>query len=246
MAPIRSPYAVQRKAAPPQQFADIASMFQQFLKLYPEVQRMHQEMLAEKGKTHQLIANVKQGPVGPRGFDGNHGSTPALADVVNEVLKRIPKPKDGKTIVGPKGMDGISADPVAIVEKIKKDKLLKAEHVDGWQDPTEVVRRFMANGGIRGGGDTVAAGSGVSISNSNGVKTISVSSSSTNVRDEVPSGSGTAFTLAHTPVSGTLQLFRGGARQQVGAGKDYTISGASITLANTLNVSEILLADYAY
>ncbi len=66
------------------------------------------------------------------------------------------------------------------------------------------------------------------------------------VFEEVPAGSGTSFTLAHTPDSGTLRLFRGGARQQAGAGKDFTLSGATITLAVTLNPAEILLADYQY
>ena len=66
------------------------------------------------------------------------------------------------------------------------------------------------------------------------------------IRDEVPSGSDVTFTLAHTPLSNTLQLFRGGARQQAGAGKDYTISGAIITLAVTLATGEVLLADYDY
>lgn len=63
---------------------------------------------------------------------------------------------------------------------------------------------------------------------------------------EVPSGSGTSFTLAHTPLSGTLRLYRGGARQQSGAGNDYTITGAAITLSTSLSVGEILLADYNY
>lgn len=64
------------------------------------------------------------------------------------------------------------------------------------------------------------------------------------VFNEVPSGSGTSFSLANTPTAGTVQLYRGGARQQPGVGKDYTISGANITLAVGLSSGEVLLADY--
>lgn len=63
---------------------------------------------------------------------------------------------------------------------------------------------------------------------------------------EVPAGSGTAFTIAHNPIAGTVRLYRGGARQEAGIGNDYTISGANITLAFALSTGEILLADYNY
>lgn len=77
-------------------------------------------------------------------------------------------------------------------------------------------------------------------------ETISGGSGGTQVIGEVPSGSGTTFTLAHTPLSGTLQLYRGGVRQQSGAGNDYTISGTTITFSVTVSAGEILLADYQY
>ena len=67
----------------------------------------------------------------------------------------------------------------------------------------------------------------------------------TPVFDEVPTGSGTAFTLAHTPVVGFVRLYRGGGRITVANG-DYTISGASITLTTTLGTNETLTADYNY
>lgn len=68
----------------------------------------------------------------------------------------------------------------------------------------------------------------------------------TSIYEEIPAGSGTSFTLAHVPVAGTVRLYRGGARQQVGIGKDYTISGTNITLAVALVVGEILIADYTF
>lgn len=64
--------------------------------------------------------------------------------------------------------------------------------------------------------------------------------------DLTSQGPGTVYTLAHTPVSGTVRLFRGGAYQQAGAGGDYTISGATITFGTITQTSEVILADYSY
>lgn len=71
-------------------------------------------------------------------------------------------------------------------------------------------------------------------------------SSGTSVYGEnlTPQGPGTSYTLAHTPQAGTVRLYRGGAYQQVGV--DYTISGATITLTQTTQAGETLLADYLY
>jgi hypothetical protein len=60
---------------------------------------------------------------------------------------------------------------------------------------------------------------------------------------EVVSGSGTSFTLANTPVSGTLRLFGAGQRLTPGAGNDYTISGATITTVNSYGAGQ-LIGDY--
>lgn len=63
--------------------------------------------------------------------------------------------------------------------------------------------------------------------------------------DLTPQGAGTAFTLAHTPVAGTVRLFRGGAYQSVVNG-DYSITGDAITLTSALKSGEVLVADYSY
>jgi hypothetical protein len=82
---------------------------------------------------------------------------------------------------------------------------------------------------------------------------------------EVPSGSITGttgsdgnptFTLAHTPVANSLQLFKNGVRMILGAGKDYTLSTNTITflapnipLAANLSTflsADQLIADYRY
>lgn len=63
------------------------------------------------------------------------------------------------------------------------------------------------------------------------------------VDNEVVSGSGTSWTLAHTPTSGSQHIYANGQRLTPGAGLDYTISGATITTALSWSAGA-LLADY--
>lgn len=84
---------------------------------------------------------------------------------------------------------------------------------------------------------TLTQGTGITITNGNGSITIAVSASvftsSNFVTREVPTGTinGTnpTFTLANTPTASTEEVFVNGVLQNVGAGNDYTISGATIT-----------------
>jgi len=70
------------------------------------------------------------------------------------------------------------------------------------------------------------------------------------VVNETPSGtsngSNNIFTLANTPVTGTLQLYKNGIRQREGATEDFTISGATITFnaSNKPTPNSTLVADY--
>ena len=65
------------------------------------------------------------------------------------------------------------------------------------------------------------------------------------IYNEIPTGtvngSNTAFTLANTPASGTLQLYADGMRMK-GGGVDYTLSGANITMG--VAPSTAIVADY--
>lgn len=72
---------------------------------------------------------------------------------------------------------------------------------------------------------------------------IALASGGVPILNEVVSGSGTSWTLANTPVAGTVQLYANGQRLIVGSGNDYTISGTNITTTNSW-VSGTVLADY--
>lgn len=67
-------------------------------------------------------------------------------------------------------------------------------------------------------------------------------SSSTPVSGETPSTvNATTFTLAHTPVSGSLRLFLDGVRITA-----FSLTGTTITLSTAKLGSQDLLADYSY
>jgi hypothetical protein len=72
----------------------------------------------------------------------------------------------------------------------------------------------------------------------------------TPIVDEVPSGSingsNVTFTLANTPISGSVQVFLNGVGQRSGAGNDYTISGATITYLTAPTSPDVITVDYRY
>lgn len=72
--------------------------------------------------------------------------------------------------------------------------------------------------------------------------------SSNFVDKETPSGSvngsNTAFSLANTPVSGSEHVYLNGILQESGSGNDYTISGASITMATAPLTGEKIRVSY--
>lgn len=65
------------------------------------------------------------------------------------------------------------------------------------------------------------------------------------VTNEVVSGSATTFTLAHTPILGSQAIYGAGIRLIPGAGNDYTIAGAVLTMTNSYSANTVL-ADYRY
>lgn len=64
------------------------------------------------------------------------------------------------------------------------------------------------------------------------------------VDNEVVSGSNTTFTLANTPIAGSVHVYGNGQRLTPGAGNDYTISSATITILSGSYSAGAVLADY--
>ena len=72
----------------------------------------------------------------------------------------------------------------------------------------------------------------------------------TRVDSETPSGAANGvnatFTLANTPLVGTLRLYLNGIRQRVGVGNDYTLTGNAITYLTIPGSGETHVCDYRY
>lgn len=90
-------------------------------------------------------------------------------------------------------------------------------------------------------GDATIDGSGVVTLVSSVVKEADV------VTEEIPTGSingsNTSFSLANTPVTGSVRVYLNGIRQRSG-GNDYSISGTTITMTSAPVSGDVLLVDY--
>lgn len=68
------------------------------------------------------------------------------------------------------------------------------------------------------------------------------------ITGEIPTGTinaiNTVFTIANTPITGTVRVYLNGIRQLVGGGNDYTISGTTITFIKAPVTNSTLLVDY--
>ncbi len=211
-----------------------------------------------------LIPEVRDGEDGENGITPDeeylkaliYSMMPKMSDLSSEIKKNFPKydieeiaTKAAKKVKPSTVTKVEKLDPQDLVDYIVENKKLGVKDITGMDKfILELRAEFRRSGGgkMRGGGDTVAAGSGVNINVVDGKKVISVPGApGTPVYEENITGSGTGpFALAHTPIAGTLRLYRGGARQQIGI--DYTLAAANITLTIAKASDEILLADYNY
>lgn len=188
--------------------------------------------------TRNILKDIK-GEKGERGEKGEKGDRGEKGDsIVGPIGPVGPQGFPGKGIKGERGPRGLSGEPgkdgkdgrpgkdVDIKPIIKKLKAVLQEELEKIR---EEVRRREKMGGrrqISGGGF-----------NENRF-----------VWSETPTGnvngSNTTFTLANTPYSGSVRLVVNGMRMKEGSGNDYTISGATITMATAPPTGSNILADY--
>ena len=66
------------------------------------------------------------------------------------------------------------------------------------------------------------------------------------LEDESANANGvtTVFSLTSTPVTNSVQVFLNGLLQQAGSGKDYTLSGTTVTFVTAPATGDILLIHY--
>lgn len=191
-------------------FGELLKKMDEVLKAYGGLQAVLDAAKALETK----MASVKEGPRGAPGRDAYLD----VEDLAQRAAALVPAPKDGKSpklnyeklarhsarhIKPPAGAPGKDADVAvaiaSVLEHLKTGKVkIKAEHVEGLKQTTEVIRRFEKSGGIRGGGDTVAAGTNVTITRlTSGAVQISAQAGFTALDPtETPNGSRTVFTFA--------------------------------------------------
>lgn len=154
--------------------------------------------------------------------------------------------KTGNTLAAKLG-NGLGFDGTSQIQVVAADSTLNVSS-------SGVKLAALASANILvGNGSGVATGvamSGDGTLSNTGALTLAatVMKTANFVTNEVPSGtingSNTAFTLANSPTAGTVSLYLNGVRLQPGAGNDYTISGATITMLYAPATGDQLLADY--
>jgi len=177
-----------------------------------------------------IQSQIREAEDGERGEDGE---TPVRgvdywteADkmlIVQSVLTRIRQPKDGK--------DAVITTKLILdaIDSLPDDKKpLTRSELEGFKQTISVLSHQI---GMRGGGDTVVAGSGVTITrNSAGNKVISAAGGAGGVNFETPpETSGTTFTVANTPA----YIIVNGATYFEGLG--YSYLAGTITLDFSLS-----------
>lgn len=174
------------------------------------------------------------GPRGPQGEKGDRGDMPTVDErsIAEKVAAMIRTPEDGKDAI-------IDYDKIKeeVFSALKKDKKLKPEDIDGWEQTIGPIRSLAA--GFRGGGDTVTAGSNITITtNANGQKVIAAAGASLSIITVTGTvdDSNTSFTAASAPTVVVVN----GASYINGAG--VTIVGTAITLDNPVGTGGSIYA----
>lgn len=126
----------------------------------------------------------------PRPADGVDGDPGESADedaiqarLYDKLVQALPPPEKGEP-----GVPGVSPEidheelADTLIEKLKSDKPLTVEHIGGLKEQMDKywqqVHKRFASGVVSGGGDSVTAGTNVTITTVNGRKVISASSGS--------------------------------------------------------------------
>ena len=166
-----------------------------------------------------------------------------MAQIVEKIERKMSTVMDGKDADEEAMMQKMMADMKPMhetmmhrMEEIEKmlsqpKEPLDIKDIEGLREELDELRRIREQRRLFGGGGTSTIG-------------VQVALGRIQVIEEEVSFSGTTGTLSETPESGSVRLYRGGVRMQEGTGKDFTISGNTITLATAALSEEVFVADY--
>lgn len=224
----------------PMQMGDSPAAMAQVMQGIRELAKMHATFLQNVEKLEARLAQIQRGERGPTGPAGMGIEGPAGRDgkdgrgfdeqTARRMIKKLmPRVKDGKDAqpIPREEIVGMIFD-----EMISGRRKLHVGHVEGFEQTLSPIRRMIANLGMRGGGDTVVAGTGVTITNTrNGNKEISAPGAGISVIAVAGSinDSNVSFTAASQP---TLLNVNGQFYQKTGGNITWSYAAGTITLSS--------------
>lgn len=223
---------------------DFVKSFEQIIQLVLKIEKRNSEVVDMIEKTYANLVKRAQ--------DDHTSAYTDLTGKVNHVFvgerlaemkklidDRIAKIKDGKdgkdsSVPGPKGLqgypgkDGSPDTPGEVRDKLERLPSGEKLSIQAIQDLSKIIEELKNR--------PVGTVGGL------------ISRRIRFIDDETPTGTvnGTnkIFTVSKFPESGSLKVYRSGARQRVT--EDYTLSGRTITFTVAPVVGEILLADFRW
>lgn len=219
-------------------FAELANRLTDIVDYYENNTQTHLELLDKtKGfvKDHSarmasMDAAIKQVSLikpkkGDPGKNADPVDTQALMNQIVDILRQeLPKPE--VQVPEPVDADALYS---AFVARLQKEMPIDVSHI---RNGASFLYKTRGGKSIEIKNEELMHGGGTG-----------TGPSSNSVYNEVVSGSGTAWTLANTPIVGTVRLF--GAGQKLLPTSNYTISGASITTIDSWPAGAIS-ADYNF
>lgn len=226
-----------------------------------ENEAIQKELYSRISEASKALLQAKQIQKGDRGEQGEQGLDADEQRIIEEIFAKIRQPENGKDAIVdydkiiaetvaffpdektlikkilakiPKPKDGLNAEfdsELFIGQILERLEAKKPEIKDivGLQDALNNLRQVKSY--IHGGGDTVSAGSNITIAVVNGIKVINASAGGGTSILETPTGtingSNTSFTITQTPLANSLMLFFNG--QLLKENTDFTLSGTTIT-----------------
>lgn len=176
-----------------------AALFDRLIERFPFV-KGEPGIQGDKGDQGEPGIQGLQGEMGPLGFMGDPGP-------------RGPRGISGEVgAMGPQGVAGEKGTDATIdtaklftdfVKKIQKEQLLDISNIRNAASFMKSGTRYKTEELMHGGGPTLQAGSGITITN-NADGTTTLSATGATISSETPSGAvdgvNTIFTVAHTPL----------------------------------------------
>lgn len=179
----------------------------------------------------------------------------AVRDTGLEVAKKLTelKGEDRLDVESLKGLDRVEANFLNQAKGFVSKTLAGQADVN-IPNPTDgqvltynkKTNKWIASTGSGSGiVQTIVAGTGISVNSTDPANPIitNTGTAPSFIDNEIVNGSGTSFTLANTPIAGSVHLYGQRNRLTPGAGNDYTISGTTITTTLSYATGD-LLADY--